>query len=337
MAKPLDNEIANQFLDDIIAKVIPFFTRNASPEEIASVAIIRDLNKVEQHLQYEYPTLFTISSTRKDVIDLLSNKVTYLCNFLSKTNKQLNNIQFTSKNIKDYIKYQIDDYLYRVYGMNLQYFCAMSISPNQPIEVTNGMIDDMIYRNDLLYNLTCTFLNNCLVSLDQQRLAYINTSDMCGHTGFITLKHIWYHNHNEYSKSYRIDLAGNIHYIHTIKSTTKSINISEQDLLINYMHQLNLKYLSDFIHHNDYLPNYDQIMDLLGAEKDKSGIYIIPNLLTADFQLVIDLSNSNVVFGESPVEFVSNVYPTPKCILDQIDDSNKPELNDEIKITDFNM
>lgn len=336
MANNLDNDIAKQYVDDVVNKVIPFFERNASPEEIADVAIIRDLNKVEQHLQYEYPTLFTISSARKDVLDLLSNKVTYLCNFLSRVNKQLNHIQFTSRNIKDYAKYQLDDYLYRVYGMNLHYFCAMSISPNQPIEISNDMIDDMIYRNDFLYNLACTFLNNCLVNLDQQRLAYINTSDMCGHTGFITLKDAWYNKHNnEYPNSYRIDLAGNIHHIHTIKSTTKSINISEQDLLINYMNQLNHKYLYEHINCHDGLPNYDQIMDLLGAEKDKSGIYIIPNLSTADFQLVVDLSNSNVVFGQSPVEFVSNVYPTPKCILDQIDDSNKPEFNNDIKITDF--
>ena len=87
MAKPLDNEVANQFLDDVIAKVIPFFTQNASPEEIANVAIVGDIDKVDKHFQYICPSKFTISSSRKEVLDLLSNKVANLCNLLIKLSK----------------------------------------------------------------------------------------------------------------------------------------------------------------------------------------------------------------------------------------------------------
>jgi len=337
MAFNLDNEVAKKYIDDIVDKVIPFFTQNASPEEIANVAIVGDINKVDKHFQYTYPTEFTISSTRKEVLDLLSNKVANLCNLLIKLSKS---DQFepniTSANVKAWIKLQLDNYLYNTYGMNLPYFCALSIAPNQPTHISEGMIDDVIYHNDLLYKLSSDFLNEYIINLDRQRLVYLNTSGTYGYKGFITIKHAWNYNYKPQSASYRIDLSGDLNTMHRIGSNYKSITVKEKDLLVNYIN--NIKLYSEYS-----LPNYDAIMESLGVEKISKPMigcnscieeYDVPIISTPEFKIQFDINNSNVVFGDSPVEFITNSYPTPKCVLDRIDSSEESKINHNIQITD---
>ena len=199
MAFNLDNEVAKKYIDDIANTVIPFFTQNASPEEIANVAIVGDIDKVDKHFQYTCPSRFTISSTRKEVLDLLSNKVANLCNLLiklSKTDQFEPNI--TSTTVKAWTKLQLDHYLYNTYGTNLPYFCALSIAPNQPIQITEDIIDEVIYHNDLLYKLSSDFLNEYIINLDRQRLVYLNTSGTYGYKGFITVEHVWDYNYKQH-------------------------------------------------------------------------------------------------------------------------------------------
>ena len=338
MAFNLDNEVAKKYIDDIVNTVIPFFTQNASPEEIANVAIVGDIDKVDKHFQYTCPSRFTISSTRKEVLDLLSNKVANLCNLLiklSKTDQFEPNI--TSATVKAWTKLQLDKYLYNTYGTNLPYFCALSIVPNQPIQITEDIIDEVIYHNDLLYKLSSDFLNEYIINLDRQRLVYLNTSGTYGYKGFITVEHVWDYNYKQHSASYRVDLSGNLNTMHKIGSNYKSITVKEKDLLANY-----ITYIESCRGYNTF-PNYDKIMKNLGIEKisikdtrsdSYREDYDLPIISTLEFQIRFDINNSNVVFGDSPVEFVNNSYPTPKCILDRINHNEKSKIDHNIQVTD---